>query len=172
MDEKTVKESELQEIFDHIKELVVEKTAKKSHNNTSETNLLSNKKDIPAESTEKELRPVQVANEINENNTIQVTDKSAPNTIPSLLQKISDIPTEETITICDICNEEMLLGKNLAGLVMENKYFACETCCQTTSKEELKQWIQSKMLSTNTLRPIGLWLTQEKNKKTTMLLRK
>ncbi len=66
--------------------------------------------------------------------------------------------------VCDICGEEIELEKNLSGLVVAEKFFACETCCKESSKENLSDWTKSKMGKPSDIRPIGLWLTQEKNK--------
>jgi myosin heavy subunit len=66
--------------------------------------------------------------------------------------------------VCDICGEEIMLEKNLSGLVVGGNVFACEKCCTDSSKEDLSDWTKSKMKKPGDVRPIGLWLTQEKNK--------
>lgn len=71
---------------------------------------------------------------------------------------------EDSITTCDLCNSKIVLGKHLSGLVVEDKFFACEECCQTQPKMNLMNWTKSRMKSSNSVRPIGLWLTKEKTK--------
>lgn len=75
--------------------------------------------------------------------------------------------TDDSMVTCDVCEKDMVLGKNLSGLVVSNEFFACEHCCQNLSKEELLEWTKSKMIATNDVRPIGLWVIQQQgeNKK-------
>jgi len=161
----------LQEIFSHIEQLHILKTETKPNIEVINHSVATNTDHPIVVNTEKQktVTPNEQVKEIPlPYQSIHQPHHEITKMIRSPIERLND----NSFRTCDLCHHEIILGKNLAGLVMENKYFACETCCQTTSKEELKQWIQSKMLSTNTLRPIGLWLTQEKNKKTTMLLRK
>ena len=65
---------------------------------------------------------------------------------------------------CDLCHQEIILGKNLSGLVIGNRYFACESCCQHKPRQDIVEWTRSRMSTGHILRPIGLWLTEEKNK--------
>ena len=67
--------------------------------------------------------------------------------------------------ICDICNSDIDLEKNLSGLVVGGEFFACESCCKNSSNEELTNWTKSKMKTSSDFQPIGLWVTREKNKK-------
>lgn len=69
--------------------------------------------------------------------------------------------TDESKVKCDVCENEIVLGKNLSGLVIANEFFACETCCQNLSREELMEWTQSKMVSPGDVRPIGLWVIEQ-----------
>ncbi len=75
--------------------------------------------------------------------------------------------TDESTVSCDFCNQDIVLGKNLSGLVVADEFFACEKCCQEIPKEDLMEWTKTKMVSTNDVRPIGLWVIQQqgKNKK-------
>jgi hypothetical protein len=79
--------------------------------------------------------------------------------------------TDNSIETCDICKQDIVLGKNLSGLVVNDSFFACETCCQKTPHNDLLNWTKSKISTSNTVRPIGLWLTQEKNKERTVLIK-
>ncbi len=78
---------------------------------------------------------------------------------------------EESIRTCDLCKKDFILGKNLSGLVVENTFFACEECCSKTQHNDMLRWTKSKMTKHNTVRPIGVWLTQEKNKSKTLLFK-
>jgi hypothetical protein len=69
--------------------------------------------------------------------------------------------TDDSTVLCDVCDQEMKLGKNLSGLVIADEFFACEHCCQELSKDELMEWTKSKMVSANDVRPIGLWVIQQ-----------
>ena len=75
--------------------------------------------------------------------------------------------TDESTVSCDFCNQDIVLGKNLSGLVVADEFFACEKCCQEIPKKDIMEWTKTKMVSTNDVRPIGLWVIQQqgKNKK-------
>ena len=65
---------------------------------------------------------------------------------------------------CEFCNTEFPLQDNLAGLVIANAHFACETCCRTRSKSELLDWTKSLTSDPAEVQPIRLWVTKKKNK--------
>lgn len=73
---------------------------------------------------------------------------------------------------CDLCGETIEFEDNLSGLTIAGNFFACEKCCKNNSKEELTLWTKSKMNSPSEVRPIGLWVIQEKNKDRKMLSKK
>jgi len=66
--------------------------------------------------------------------------------------------------VCDICNGKIVFEKNLAGLVINDKFFACEKCCQQATKNDLDKWVETKNAKTENVRPIAFWLMQIKNK--------
>jgi hypothetical protein len=72
--------------------------------------------------------------------------------------------TDESIVACDLCDQKIILGKNLSGLVIANEFFACENCCQKLNREELMEWTKSKMISPSDVRPIGLWVIEQQSK--------
>lgn len=69
--------------------------------------------------------------------------------------------TDGSTVPCDVCEKEIILGKNLSGLVVSDEFFACEHCCQELSKDELMEWTRSKMVSSTGVRPIGLWVIEQ-----------
>jgi len=71
--------------------------------------------------------------------------------------------TDASTVTCDLCEKEIILGKNLSGLVIADEFFACEHCCQALSKQELMEWTKSKMMSTADVRPIGLWVIEQQS---------
>ena len=80
-------------------------------------------------------------------------------------ENISTIQLDDDTTgTCDMCGKQMIFEHNLSGLVIYGKFFACEKCCQDASKDELNNWTESKMASPKDVKPIALWLMQEKNK--------
>lgn len=68
--------------------------------------------------------------------------------------------------VCDLCGQTFLLEENLAGLIINSEFFACEKCCQNASREDIEEWCNSRMKESHNVQPIALWLMQEKNKTT------
>ena len=68
------------------------------------------------------------------------------------------------LMVCDLCGENIVPEENLAGLVISERNFACEKCCQELSKDKLSSWTESKMTKPGDVKPIALWLMEEKNK--------
>ncbi|MEM0467086.1 MAG: hypothetical protein QXX20_05770 [Candidatus Thermoplasmatota archaeon] len=102
---------------------------------------------------------------------IQMPEPSHPHQHSTMILNHHQRWTEQSIVFCDLCKKEMQLGRNLSGLIVENTFFACEECCTKTPHNDMVKWAQSKMLNKNTVRPIGLWLTQETNKQKTILFK-
>ena len=69
--------------------------------------------------------------------------------------------TDSSTATCDLCDKDIVLGKNLSGLVIADEFFACEDCCQKLSREDLMEWTKSKMVSNVDVRPIGLWVIEQ-----------
>jgi len=90
--------------------------------------------------------------------SVMIEETSTQNIIPPW--KIKDLSTGT----CDLCKNEIEFKYNLSGLVVADEFFACEDCCQTLPKNEIFDWTKSKMLKPGDVRPIALWITEEKNK--------
>jgi len=94
--------------------------------------------------------------------------------IPTLQTKKPIHPwrwVNDSTGICDICETVMVFEKNLTGLVVADKFFACEKCCTNLSRNELIQWTKSKMTNPTDVRPIGLWMAKDKNKDHSVLFK-
>jgi hypothetical protein len=171
MGEQNTKDPEMEELFTHIQRLLVEKTSKQIQTYNKEQDV-PQQQETQSTLLQDELQPSPPVYDTTEIHSIQTIDSTPPENLTTPLLQTSFVPTEETTTICDICHKKMTLGKNLSGLIVQNQFFACEHCCTTISHNDLFQWTKSKMTTPNTVRPIGLWLTQEKNKNTSIRFRK
>ena len=78
----------------------------------------------------------------------------------SLAQRWDDT----SVVTCDICSTPMILGRNLSGLVVDDHFFACESCCKNISKTKLVDWTKSRMQRPGKVRSIGIWVTEHINK--------
>ena len=76
------------------------------------------------------------------------------------------------VTTCDICKKDIILGKNLSGLVVEEQFFACESCCINSTNNELFKWTKQRMKTPSGVRPIGIWITQKSSENRSVLFRK
>ncbi|MCX6665627.1 MAG: hypothetical protein NT038_06165 [Euryarchaeota archaeon] len=162
----------LQEIFSHIEQLLVSKTeSKPSIKNIDLPALNPIEISMTSISIEKQLLSPLIEHTDDNSSPIPLTNQT--NTEISTMKHYSTVPwNDDSFGVCDLCHQDIQLGKNLSGLVVENQYFACEECCRNTPNEELKNWTKSRMHTSNSMRPIGLWLTREKTKNTTVLFRK
>lgn len=100
--------------------------------------------------------------EINDEKSMDVEEFEE--SVSSVMKPTPERWSDDLTGICDLCKREIIFEKNLSGLVVGNKFFACEECCKTFSKEELVNWTKSRMIKPYNVRSIGLWATQEKNK--------
>ena len=66
--------------------------------------------------------------------------------------------------ICDLCGQDIIFNENLSGLILQNKFFACEECCIAAKNELLDRWIKNRNAKTEDVKPIAFWLMQEKHK--------
>ncbi len=154
MKDLSQKEKDLEEIFEHIQKIRQE-----------------------PQSTNSELEPVDII----KNSTGKVAgaltgEDISPEDIFEVVGPIDETQKdlEEPISkmtlglgsagVCDICGEKIVFEKNLAGLVVSDKFFACEKCCQDASKKNLDTWTESKNAKPEDVRPIAFWLMQLKNK--------
>jgi len=157
----TVKKYEVNDEFDSkiinsekIKEIKIEEN---SH--------LNNSSDILNESIKK-------INQVSRMNTDEKEVKDEEK-ITGFARDISrwNLPNLQSGT-CDLCGEQIEFEKNLSGLTIAGNFFACEKCCINSSHEDLFNWAKSKMNSPAEVRPIGLWVIQEKNKNKSILFKK
>ncbi len=154
MDEQNQKDSEIDEIFTHIKQLKAEqvnnvdinqddfesiKTIKKDTGKIGEENKY---KKIPPEDIFRILKPEDLARE--NLSVMKVDDRSSG--------------------ICDICGRDIIFDDNLSGLTIRGEFFSCEKCCRDASKETLDGWVEYKMGKPNDIIPIALWLMKEKKR--------
>ena len=81
------------------------------------------------------------------------------------IEQFTTMETEtRSVGMCDMCKTAMLFEKNLSGLAIHGKFFACEKCCQNASKKDLDNWAKSRMAKPTDVKPIALWLMQKENK--------
>jgi hypothetical protein len=66
--------------------------------------------------------------------------------------------------ICDICGQDIIFDENPSGLILLNRYFACEECCKDASNKILYSWIETRNAKTEDVKPIAFWL-MEKNQR-------
>jgi len=128
------KTSEIEEISDHIKQI------------------LNERKNIETKLIEWE--------EVSENDLFEVTTNTDDSQETTKLVKGVNLNSR----ICDLCKKTINLEENLSGLVIHDSHFLCESCCQESSKEKLDDWTASKMAKPGDLKPVALWLMKEKNK--------
>ena len=118
-----------------------------------------------------DLEPIDIIKE-----NIGITAGELENIPPEDIFEIvglAEEETEEPFTImkanvktkykCDICGKKIKYKKNLSGLIVHDRYFACEKCCNKSSEEDLNSWTESRHAITKDVKPIALWLMQEKN---------
>jgi hypothetical protein len=94
------------------------------------------------------------------------TDNISPDDIFEIVdqdEQISNISFKNS-GICDICGQDINFDENLSGLVLLNRFFACEDCCNDASNDVLNSWIQTRNARTEDVNPIALWLMIEKHK--------
>ena len=152
------KNKELEEIFLHIKQL------KKEDNNENDL-------------SEKELEPIdiimdksnQIAGEIDIETILEDDVFEIVGPVTEDEEQIEETFSKMKVgfgsaSICDICGQKIVFEENLAGLVIDNSFFACEKCCQDASKKDLDAWTESKKANPEDVRPIAFWLMQLKNK--------
>ena len=200
MSKKSKKNKEIDEIFLHIKQLkselnpikkrknkIVEDHQRHNIENTSfeadinlskQPNNIIKKKEIEQEFDSKkvEINKAFLINdtppslELLDEETNDDNDLEEP--VTTVIKPIHVRLGYDSTGICDLCKQEIFFEKNLSGLVVGDKFFACEECCKTSSKEDLINWTRSRMIKPYDVRPMGLWITQEKNKVKSIPFRK
>lgn len=162
MEFRSQKEEDLEDIFSHIREL---KKEREQFNGVKEDNL--EPIEIIKESTGKVAGDLGVEN-ITDEDLFEVVGPVGE--ILETKKEISQEPISRvddfigSVGLCDICQTGFLFEKNLSGLVIHGKFFACESCCQEASKEDLDHWTESKMAKSTDVKPIALWLMEHQNK--------
>lgn len=97
--------------------------------------------------------------EISKDDIFEVVNKT-----DSIKENTTKMDVNLSTRICDVCKKTIDLEENLSGLVVHDSHFLCEECCQDSSKNKLDVWTNSKMANPGDLKPIALWLMNEKNK--------
>jgi len=162
MREKLAIDEELQEIFSHVKQLRKEQD---STDNLKQEKLEAlkiikeSKKHIAGDLNIEDIASEDVFEIIGE---IEKTPNENLISIGNLSTTIDEEPG--SIGVCDICHKGMLFERNLAGLIIGNKFFACEKCCVDATKEKLDIWTHSKNAKPEDVRPIAFWLMEKENR--------
>ncbi len=154
---------DIDEIISHIQKLK-KITSNKTTSDDSMNDSTKESTEIGSKKTKKisKKQDNNKSKKINDNQNIKDTISHIENSEPVSIMNSEVIGlTDESTVICDVCEKDIVLGKNLSGLVVADEFFACEHCCQHLSKEELMDWTKSKMASTPDVRPIGLWVIQQ-----------
>jgi hypothetical protein len=109
--------------------------------------------------------------EESQNNNEKITGKITPNNNSSenLFEIVDNEKTVskmsiKTSSICDLCGQDIVVDENLSGLVLLNRFFACEECCKDATNDTLNSWIETRKAKSDDVKPIALWLMQEKHK--------
>lgn len=139
---------DLEEIFLHVKKLKAEsgsagETKKEKSNNI----------DISRNNNEKISKEI-IPENISPDDIFEIVEEDETVTKMNL----------KTLGICDLCGQDISFDENLSGLVLFNRFFACEECCKDASNEVLNSWIETRNAKTEDVKPIALWLMQEKQK--------
>ena len=146
------KNKDIQEIFQHIKEIREEQGFNSIDNELEPVNIIKETSGkIAGELTEEDFGPEDVFEIVG-----PVVETEEP--VSKMTLAIGSAGT------CDICGGKIIFEKNLAGLVISDKFFACEKCCINSSKADLDSWTESKNAKPEDVRPVAFWLMQIKNK--------
>ena len=139
---------DLEEIFLHVKKLKAE------FGSTGETKKeKSDNIDISRNNNEKISKEI-IPENISPEDIFEIVEEDETVTKMNL----------KTLGICDLCGQDISFDENLSGLVLFNRFFACEECCKDASNEVLNSWIETRNAKTEDVKPIALWLMQEKQK--------
>ena len=150
------KEKEIQEIFQHIQRIRQEQNIDYTHNKLDPLDIIKNQTDkIAGELSEEDFSPEDVFEIVG---PVLETQQELEEPVSKMSLSLG------SAGVCDICGEKIIFEKNLAGLVVRDKFFACETCCQDASKADLDTWTESKNAKPEDVRPIAFWLMQIKDK--------
>jgi len=144
------KEKDLDEIFFHIQE-IKEKQNNLEISETDENQVNIDFKNFDFSNISKE-DIFEIVSPVYEKNDI------------SNINNLDEIDNIGSVGLCDICGCGMIFEKNLSGLVLHGKFFACEKCCKKSTKNELNIWTSSKNAKQSDIKPIALWLMEKENR--------
>jgi len=122
--------------------------------------------------SERELEPVKIIQE-NVEMTAGELDNIPPEDIFEIVEVFEEFPEKisskmkvdvDSVGTCDICSQEIVFEENLSGLVINGRFFSCEKCCKEASKDALNNWAKFRTSDPKEVKPIALWLMEEKNK--------
>ena len=150
---RSKKDNDLQEIFSHVEQIKLER-------------------EQTDEVKSNELEPVEL-NKDNTGITVGEINNISPDDLFEIVATIEESADEneeiledavskmkvgaDSTGTCDMCGRDIVFEKNLSGLVIKSRFFACEKCCQSSSKDELDNWTDSKMANPEDVKPIALW---------------
>lgn len=153
---------DIEEIFLHVKQIKEEqdKLENKREDELDSIEIIQDNTGQTVEETNLDNIPPEDVFEI-----VGSADEPSDETGEFLEETVSkmEVDIDSTVT-CDLCKREIVFEENLSGLVIHDRFFACEECCQVVSKDELLNWAKSKMAKLGDVRPIALWLMQEKDR--------
>jgi len=144
----THRDKDIQEIFLHVRKLKAECGLIEEVDKEKLENIETIKKD-----NEKNFKKIN-QDDISSNNVDKAVDQN------ETLSKLS----LKTSGICDICGQNISFDENLSGLILLNRFFACEECCKDASNDILNSWIKTRNARNEDAIPIALWLMQKKHK--------
>jgi hypothetical protein len=154
---KSRKEKDIDEIFSHVQKL------------KEEQNILDKKTDeINAYDVIQDNIGVK-AGEISEDD---IDQNDLFEVIGPVEEETMDVEEERTSIMknetgkCDFCGQTFVLEENLAGLIINSEFFACEKCCNNASRKDIEKWCNNRMKKEHDVKPIALWLMEQKNKTT------
>ncbi len=148
MFENSHKNKDIEEIFLHVKKLKAEFGSTGKRKKEKSDNI-----DISRNNNEKISKELILEN-ISPDDIFEIVDEDETVSKMSL----------KTLGICDLCGQEISFDENLSGLVLFNRFFACEECCKDASNEVLNSWIETRNAKAEDVKPIALWIMQEKHK--------
>jgi len=154
--EESKRDKDIEEIFLHVKQIKAEQYKLENKREDELDSIKINEdytKQILEEISLDNIPPEDVFEIVEPAN--EVSDEAGE----SLEEAVSKMKVDKgSMETCDF------FEKNLSGLVIHDRFFACEKCCQDASKDELMKWTKSKMANSKEVRPIALWLMHNKNR--------
>ena len=150
------KQKDIQEIFQHIQKIQQEQGVDSTNSELEPVDIIKNQTGkIAGELSEEDFGPEDVFEIVG---PVIETQQETQEPVSKMALDIG------SAGLCDLCGEKIIFEKNLAGLVISDKFFACERCCKNSSKTDLDSWTESKGANPGDVRPVAFWLMQIKNK--------